>query len=462
MMAAREEDEEDADGWAKIASNSHQNSREAREAAREAEREEEMRRIERLEAAEEARALAERTKAWERTNHVMDFTRRVLLDDITHAANETIEETLANMSDEESTPTVIDASGRPMYLAQQEAGASQGSTEDADTRPQINVERQGDGSFEDECSVEPPDPEKSGLLQDYSKSNNSQQLLLAMSFGLKSKDGTRLLGDFVNDPLYVSMANKSSFHPTVPMLKAEMKRRARARGFTRFKKNSALKPECLQWLKANPVVNIHDIAFLRREEGKTYDSLRDMQEEREREEVEKRDRSNWTTIHPWLRLYHCMVSDDAKEALANLGKVLNKNELQNRNDEERPRDYYEVIRDEYNDEGNVIVSEAMPSLHVLFIEPITLRFSQMPGGELSTEDVKRKVTEAKARTLQVSDTASVTRKDVASCSFSTFAAYEARTSFYTQRSLPNGSPAVTDLDSGLSRMHHSATGLLNT
>lgn len=401
MMESRETEEDD--GWEEVALRSNQSSREARLAEREAEYAAEMERIQRVEAEEEARALAERTKAWERTNHVMDFTRRVLLDDITQAGNNN---RLADMSDddeEELTPR--DASGRPMYLAQQQErdGASQqGSSGDSNSVPRINVERQGDGSFEDVASVDPPDPKKSQLLEDYSKSNNSQQLLLAMCFGLKSKDGSRSLGDFIDDPLYVNMANKSSFHPTVPMLKAEMKRRARVRGFTKFKKNSALKPECLDWLKNNPVVDVHDIAFLRQEEAKTYDSLRDMQEEKVREELEKRDRSNWTTIHPWLRLYHCMVSDKAKEALASHGRVLNKNELQNRNDEERPKDYYEVIRDVFNDESIVFISEALPALHVSFADPLMLKFSEMPGGELSTEDVKRKVTEAKARTLQVS------------------------------------------------------------
>ena len=73
MMAGNRE----SDGWDKVAATSHQRRREAREAEREAE----MRRLEILEEEEDRRALAEREKAWERTNHVMDFTRRTLLDD---------------------------------------------------------------------------------------------------------------------------------------------------------------------------------------------------------------------------------------------------------------------------------------------------------------------------------------------------------------------------------------------
>ena len=440
-MASRVEDtvEDTDDSWKALASSSHQRRREAREAEHEAE----MQRLEILEAEEEKKALALREKAWERTNHVMDFTRRKLLNDIAAASD-----------DDESTGEEVevprDRNGREMFLAQREEDSPAPQEED----PQINLERRGDGSFEDGDSE--PDPEKSGLKEFYAKANNSQQLLIVMSYGLKTADGSRYLADFVDDPLYANMTNKSSFHPTVPILKAEMKRRARARGFTKFKKNSALKPECLEWLKANPVVNIDDIAFLRKEEGKTYEMLSDLQEEKQRDEQAKRDRSNWTTIQPWLRLYHCMVHDLAKIALASLGKVLNKNELQNRNDEERPHDYYEVVCELYNDESIIFVSNAMPSLHASFNDPLILRFFEMPGGKLSAEDVKRKVTESKARTLQVSFRLPLLP------SFPV-GSYDLSTSFPTvQRLLQNGKPAVMVLASDLTVTWHLGTGLPNT
>jgi hypothetical protein len=47
-----------------------------------------------------------------------------------------------------------------------------------------------------------------------------------------------------NDPLYKEYLDKSHY-PKVPMLEAEMKRRAEAMGLKKFRKNSILRPEAI-------------------------------------------------------------------------------------------------------------------------------------------------------------------------------------------------------------------------
>ena len=255
---------------------------------------------------------------------------------------------------------------------------------------------------EEDDEIEIADAMKSECRKAYLAANSSQQVLIAMSIGLVDPVTKRKLGDFLVDPVYTTMSNKAAFHPVVSVLKAEMKRRAKARGFQKFKKASALRPQCIQWLEDNPVIDVHDIAWIREEEGTTYAAIKDLLEEKQREEADKQTRANWTTHEPWLRLYHCMVHDEAKEALANLDRVMQRDELDARNSDERPKTYYEVVTQLYNDEDIVFRSMVLPDLHPSFTEEIVLRFSDMPGGEISVVECQKKIGDAKGKTTQAS------------------------------------------------------------
>jgi hypothetical protein len=88
-----------------------------------------------------------------------------------------------------------------------------------------------------------------------------------------------------------------------------MKRQANKRGSSKFRKNSALKPECIKWLKENPVTDAADVMFLKQEEGKLYSTLLKLKEESATHEKDKMQNLNWIGPNPWLQLYCCMVHD---------------------------------------------------------------------------------------------------------------------------------------------------------
>ena len=277
--------------WEDVAQRSHQSRREARESQlREESRQLEL---EEIEAQEEAERIAEAAEAeadriaaeedrrrYARTNQVMQLSRRLLAENLDEESDDAEEE---EEPEEEEPEELRDRNGRRLTLAQR----SEESEEEEASYYQ-------EGTMEDHVI---PDPKKSQLRKVYSKANGSQQLLIVYSMGLLSKDGNnRKLGDIVDDPFYTNMPNKSAFHPTVPIMKAEMKGRAKVQGLGNLRKNSVLRPACIQWLMSNPVSDPQDVVWIQQEEAKTYGALKDLSEEKLRDEQAKLDRSNWNTV----------------------------------------------------------------------------------------------------------------------------------------------------------------------
>jgi len=93
-------------------------------------------------------------------------------------------------------------------------------------------------------------------------SGNCMKTSFAMSLGLKDVKG-RFIDNLEDDDFHKEMTNKAHIAPTVEILRKEMKRHAHKAELTKFQKNSCLKPECLKWLKMNPVTDFRDIVFLR-------------------------------------------------------------------------------------------------------------------------------------------------------------------------------------------------------
>ena len=89
------------------------------------------------------------------------------------------------------------------------------------------------------------------------KNKNDVSLLISMCIGLVDNKG-RKIADIKEDFLYKNIFSKALL-PKVPRLKIEMKRRAEKAGLKNFRKKSALKPECIRWLKSNPVKEMVDI-----------------------------------------------------------------------------------------------------------------------------------------------------------------------------------------------------------
>jgi len=83
-----------------------------------------------------------------------------------------------------------------------------------------------------------------------------------------------------------------------------------------------------------------------------------------------------------------MCDDRARDALISKDDGWERKELDARNHENRPKTWYEVIADLYNDPDNVYYTDVLPELRPRFAESIELRFEDMPGGEITAEQAR--------------------------------------------------------------------------
>jgi hypothetical protein len=84
--------------------------------------------------------------------------------------------------------------------------------------------------------------------ENWQKHKGDLQVLIAMSIGLKTEDGSRNLADLDLDDMYVLHLSKQ-YYPRAPVLTNEMARRAKNAGLKKFRKSSLSKPEKMNWLK---------------------------------------------------------------------------------------------------------------------------------------------------------------------------------------------------------------------
>ena len=229
---------------------------------------------------------------------------------------------------------------------------------------------------------------------------NSKALILCMALGLTSLDGNRQLADWEHDTLYLNMPSPKLFIPKVPLLRKEIQRRSRELGLaTRMR--TANKRQCIDWLKIHPVTVDCDIGFLRHEEGLIYSALQDFASEAAVQERERLSNANWTGDKPWLRFYCCLTHDDVRDALKNRDRAWSREELDARNNSDRPKTYWEQLSDLYNDEMYVPSTESMPELHPAFNESMELPFSEMPGGRMTAHDAKNRFADCRGKLIQV-------------------------------------------------------------
>jgi len=232
--------------------------------------------------------------------------------------------------------------------------------------------------------------------------NNNPRFLMAMCIGFRDKRNERDLCDFDGDDIvYNNLPDKNTYNPTVPMLKVEVKRRAKDMKLT-VATSTMSRPRLNEWLKEHRVMNCMDEAWLQKEEYNIYTLARDAIAEKEQLAADRLRNSNWNSPFPHLRLYLSMCHDDARQALFSKDNCLERDELDAGHSAERPPTYEEAVALVYNNRDYVFCTEALPNLHENFSEPIELIFSEMPGGAITAEDVKARIGDARAKLIQAS------------------------------------------------------------
>ena len=233
-------------------------------------------------------------------------------------------------------------------------------------------------------------------------SGNNVMKLMAMSTGLTTKDEKRQMALFDTDPVCVNMTNKRAYSPTVPFLRAEVKRRAKQCKI-KIATSTMPRPDLLEWLMENPFQNIFCQDHLQTEEGKIYKLAKQAQEEQANLATERLRNCNWNSDKPWLRLCLAACDDSAREVLLQKDQVKDRALLDVGNgcSEDRPETCEEAVARVHNEGLLVLTTEGLPNLHERFSVPIETQFDDMPGGAINAEDVKARMGDARAKLIQV-------------------------------------------------------------
>lgn len=276
--------------------------------------------------------------------------------------------------------------------------ARQSSDNEAEFQEDYNEAEFQEDYIADKVAVpESPLPDKGSCQLLYEEQENSKQYLLVMSVGLISSAG-RKLGDCDEEP-YKSVKSVRSVHPSLSLLRDEMNRRATARGMPGLRKKTAPKPACLSWLSQHPEENTQNRTWLLKEEELYFRSL--TKETEEREELDKSASSNWNSWEPFVRFYSILCRDEVRSALLCKDDSLPRQEMEARKHDDRPLDFYQLIAKYYNDDTIVISTLLLPELWYTWSYPHDLYFHDMPGGDITAEEVKKRLSDCRAKLIYV-------------------------------------------------------------
>lgn len=239
----------------------------------------------------------------------------------------------------------------------------------------------------------------------YRDSGNNKAVLLAGAFGLKSEDGSRNLGDWQEEP-YASLKQRNASIPKVKQhLRPELTRRLCELDIPRKQKkcSSFGAVLCRERMQQYPITDPRDIAFIRKEEGDYYRLMSRNKQLREQAARERLLEADWRGNLPHLRLYCSICHSRARVALVNNSRVLERPELDAGGSahDEAPETFEEAVADIYNDNSIVFCTERLPNLHGEFREVIELKFEDMPGGDITPDEVKQRYAQARGMLIKV-------------------------------------------------------------
>ncbi|KAL3932417.1 MAG: hypothetical protein SGARI_003968, partial [Bacillariaceae sp.] len=233
----------------------------------------------------------------------------------------------------------------------------------------------------------------------YRDNGNSKAVLFAGALGLRASDmpDSRVL-DWLEEP-YASMPQRGAIPKVKAHLIEEVRRRRLAMGWSakKSKCSSFNGLQCREFLKNNPITDVRDVAFIRKQEKEWYNLVAKQKSDREEAARIRLSQANWNGNLPYLRLYSCICHSRARQALVRSSAVYNRDELDAGEDhEDSPAKFRAIVAELYNDPSIVFHTEVLPNLHHEFAEPIELRFEDMPGGAITPEEVKTRYGDARA------------------------------------------------------------------
>lgn len=225
---------------------------------------------------------------------------------------------------------------------------------------------------------------------EWEANGKKQWSLFAMLAGLISGDG-RDLGDTEVSP-HKEMKFRKSLVPTSMQCRMEVKRRCSHFDMEEPQCKHWNKEKLLDWLKAHAVDSMVDREWLIKEEKKVHDLLTSAVKEKE-------SANNVWSMQAWIRLCFCLCDERVRPYFNAKDNALDREELDARNHEDRPPTLFQAIADLMNDPEVVFELPAKPELHHLFSAPLQIGADVSPG-KVTAEDVKRRLSESRARLLK--------------------------------------------------------------
>jgi hypothetical protein len=260
----------------------------------------------------------------------------------------------------------------------------------------------------------PPPPPLVVLLRSDCKDNYDSvplnkrlRTLFAMCFGQFESDdvGARRLCDFTVEP-YLSSRQKKTFKPTQQDMVAEARRRFKISNptahATKLRISNYNVDGLTLWLCNNKTSCPVDVAFLREQESKFYNRLLRGQVERMMLQTPTAAGGVIFTHTADLRMVHCLLEDEVRQAFISRHDCLDRAALDARNSPHRPKTWLEQIAAKFNSEEFVPESEVFPNLHNDFAEPIDLSLQKCPG-KVTTDQVKVWIADRKAKLVLLID-----------------------------------------------------------
>jgi hypothetical protein len=185
--------------------------------------------------------------------------------------------------------------------------------------------------------------------------SNRLTILAALCIGLEEIDDNgskKPLLDF-NEAPFTSL-KKKEIKPSLDCLREEVKRRsdlAPSNPTKAPKPNGWNAAKCIEWLKENPILSDDDIAFLHRKVMEVREVVANGTTQKSVNQESDGDRetgNKWIGPLPYLRLIHCLLEDDIKEAFLRRHRSKTIQEIDARRSDVRPDDVHDLIANKWN------------------------------------------------------------------------------------------------------------------
>ena len=214
---------------------------------------------------------------------------------------------------------------------------------------------------------------------------NDLRVLMAMGVGLHFDDET-VLSSFKDEKF--PKKHRTQFIPNNKILIDEILRRKRAKGDRASANRQMRQSVAMEWLISNPVTSDEDRKFVL--SGITTFLEANIQAEREKAD---KTRDQWSGIHPFIRLIHCIVdSESTMEAFQKSFTTMNRDELDGQNNTATMRRcVWDMISQKFNKQEFNPTSTIYLDLHDDFRANIDISHAKVASmGVLTPDKAKSK------------------------------------------------------------------------